>query len=321
MTRKTKTWLVIATSLIVLGSFIFVGVMSILKWDFSKLSTAKYEDNVTVITQSFEDVYIQTDTADVEFVPSQDGQITVACHEESKIKHSVTVEDGTLKIQRTDTRKWFEKIGISFGTTKIIVKIPGGLYGALKINLSTGDTQISNAFTFESVEISQSTGDAVCYAKVQDFIKVISSTGDIRLENLSASAIDLTVSTGEITLKNVACANDLNIKVSTGETVMTNVTCKNLISNGDTGDITLNNVIASNTFNLERDTGDVTFNRCDAGEICVQTSTGDVEGSLLSSKIFFVETDTGRKRVPQSMVGGRCEITTSTGDIEITIVQ
>ncbi len=46
---------------------------------------------------------------------------------------------------------------------------------------------------------------------------------------------------------------------------------------------------------------------------------GDVKGTLLSEKAFFAESDTGDIDVPKTNVGGRCEITTDTGDIQIQI--
>ena len=49
------------------------------------------------------------------------------------------------------------------------------------------------------------------------------------------------------------------------------------------------------------------------------TDTGEVKGTLRSEKIFFTESDTGKISVPKSVTGGRCEITTDTGDIEIEI--
>ena len=66
-------------------------------------------------------------------------------------------------------------------------------------------------------------------------------------------------------------------------------------------------------------TGDVNFNRSDALEIKVKVSTGDVTGNLLSPKIFYAETTTGKKDVPKTTVGGICEITTTTGDIIINM--
>jgi DUF4097 and DUF4098 domain-containing protein YvlB len=78
-------------------------------------------------------------------------------------------------------------------------------------------------------------------------------------------------------------------------------------------------VIASGAFVIKRTTGDVTFEGCDAAELLVATDTGDVEGTLLTEKIFFVETDTGRREYPKTTTGGKCEITTDTGDIKISI--
>ena len=51
----------------------------------------------------------------------------------------------------------------------------------------------------------------------------------------------------------------------------------------------------------------------------VTTDTGDVKGTLLSDKIFFAETKTGRKDVPKTTAGGKCEIKTDTGDIIISV--
>ena len=59
--------------------------------------------------------------------------------------------------------------------------------------------------------------------------------------------------------------------------------------------------------------------QCDAFEIVAKTSTGDVTGSFLSEKIFMAQTDTGRIDVPQTMTGGKCQITTNTGDIKVKI--
>ena len=107
------------------------------------------------------------------------------------------------------------------------------------------------------------------------------------------------------------------INVSTGKTNLTDIKCKSLISDGSTGDFSLKNVIATEKFSIERSTGDVKFDDCDANEIWIKTDTGDVTGKLLSEKIFITETSTGDVNVPKSTNGGKCEITTSTGDIYI----
>ena len=79
------------------------------------------------------------------------------------------------------------------------------------------------------------------------------------------------------------------------------------------------NLLAAERISIERDTGDILFDGCDANELFVKTSSGDVQGTFLSDKTFFVESNTGTMDVPKNTVGGKCEISTDTGDIKINI--
>ena len=87
-----------------------------------------------------------------------------------------------------------------------------------------------------------------------------------------------------------------------------------------TGNINVDTIVAGE-LNLTTDTGNVKLENSDATQISVETSTGDVTGTLLSEKIFITETSTGKVRVPKTTSGGKCEITTSTGDIKIDVIQ
>jgi len=280
MNKKTKTSLISATCLVVIGCIIFAGVMSVLKWDFSKLSTVKYETNSYEITDNFKDISIISNTTDITLIPSEDEAISVVCREESKVKHLVEVKDNTLNIKVEDTRKWYEHIGLSFEIPKITVSIPKGEYGDLSIK---------------------------------------NSTGGIAVNNLSANSLNITNTTGKISLKGIDCQGDISVTVSTGKSELENVKCNNLTSNGTTGNATLKDVIAKGKFNIERSTGDVSFTKCDASEILIKTSTGNVKGSLLSDKVFIAKSSTGKIDVPRSTSGGICEVSTSTGNINITV--
>lgn len=260
MRGKMTPGLIAAVSLILFGCILFVGVMTRLEWDFTALSTAQYETNRYDIRESFNSISILTDTADIALVPSADGKVSVVCYEQENVKHAVTVKDDTLVIEATDTRKWHEHIGIQFGTPTITVSVPQGDYGTICVK---------------------------------------TSTGDIRVQTVSADTVDLSVSTGDVTISDLRC--------------------KTILSGGSTGDMFLKNVIATETISIERNTGDVLFDSCDAAEILVKTDTGDVKGGLLSDKVFIAHTDTGRVDVPKTAAGGRCEITTDTGDIVIAI--
>lgn len=299
MRKSTKIWLIIATSLVVIGGIIFVGTMQKLKWDFTKLSTVKYETNEYVIQEDYRNLTIITDTSNVEIVMSEDTKTKVVCYEQKKLKHAVEIKNNTLEIEVDDTRKWYEYIGIDFESPKITVYMPQGQYDSLSVKLDTGNVKISKEFEFERIEVLGNTGDIKNCASASGEIRLKTSTGHIEVVNISAGTI--------------------HIGVSTGDVKVTDVACQDIISKGTTGNVSLKNVIAKEKISIERSTGDVIFEESDAQDILVKTNTGNVKGTLLSDKVYIVETNTGEIDVPKTTTGGVCEITTSTGDIKIRV--
>ena len=271
---------ILSVVFILVGSIIFAVAMSLSKWDFKKLSTVNYQTNEHFLTESFDSVEISTKTANINFVITEDSTAKVVCYEEKDLKHSVTVSGGVLSIKVEDNRNFLKFLRVDFNSPKITVYLPSKDYANLKVN---------------------------------------ASTANVLVENAKFSDIDISVSTGDVTVKNQALSGDLNVKVSTGETSVENVTCKNLFTDGSTGKVWLKNVIAEQKITVERSTGDIEFDGIDGCEIFIETSTGDVVGSVLSEKVFTVETSTGRYSAPNTTSGGICKITTSTGDAIVTI--
>jgi len=319
MAKKKTAWLITAAVLIVTGCMIFGGAMVSLGWDFTKLSTSEFETNTYEITEVFRNISVDTDTADLEFAPAEDGKCTVVCHEHPNAKHRVQITGDTLYIEVENTRKWYDHIGIHIGAPKITVYLPLAEYEALTVKEDTGKVTLPADFSFETADITSSTGAVSCRASVSGQMKIKASTGDITLEALSAKSIGLSVSTGRVIVKDVTCDGEMKIKVSTGKASVTNVRCRAFESTGSTGGLQLENVVASERMTLRRSTGNVKLTRCDAAELYIELDTGDVTGSLLTEKVFIVHSDTGRVDVPKSITGGRCEITTDTGDIRITV--
>ncbi len=319
--KKTKAWLLTAGALILLGILIFVGVLTVLKWDFSRLSTVKYETATHEVEEAVKSIVIRTNVAGIRILPAEDEACSVVCHEQKKVTHAVTAEDGTLTVSVTDTRKWYDYIGLHFGKPTVTVYLPAGEYTALTVVSKTGDVEIAKDFTFDSIDIAESTGDVTCLASAKGAVEIETTTGDILVESIQAEALSLSVSTGRITLRDVRCEGDAHVAVSTGEACVRDLTCQSFSSTGSTGKLSLVNVLAKNMLSAERSTGDVTLEACDAGELSIKTSTGNVRGTLLSDKVFLVSTDTGKKDVPATTAGGRCEIVTDTGDIKISLKQ
>lgn len=320
MSKDTKVWIIVAICLILIGYIIFCGVMNKLKWDFTKLSTNVFQINEYEINEDFVDINIITNTANIEFLPSENSNVLVVCNEQKNANHLVKIRDNILSIEVVDTRKWYEHIGINFNTPKITIYLPKSEYGELLINNSTGIINIPKNFKFRNMDISTSVGDIKNYSSVYENIKMNTNIGNILVEEATADMIELSTSTGEVEVINVNCQSDVKINVSTGKTNIIDTKFKNIISSGSTGNIYLKNVIASEKISIKRSTGDVHFEDCDANDIYVKTSTGNVKGNLLSDKVFLVRTHAGSIDVPKTVADGKCEINTSTGDIKITII-
>ena len=322
MSNAAKVWLIIAAGLVLIGLVVTLAAMVTQDFKMENFSTTKFERNIHDVTDAFKNISIDTSTADVIFAPSADGICRVECHEKKNINHIVSVSDGTLKIIENDTRKWYEHIEIfSFGKTAVTIYLPEKEYASLTVDCSTGDVKIPSDFAFDNIDVTASTGGVLCSASVYSKISIKLTTGNAQLDGGNIGEIDVTVGTGDIKIDTIACSGDIRTKVSTGQTTLKNVNCNNFYSVGSTGDLMLTNVVATGIFSIERDTGNVKFTDCDAAEIFIETTTGDVEGSMLSSKIFYATTDTGRVSIPHTTEGGKCEIKTDTGDIKIQIIE
>ncbi len=319
MKKTTLIWVIVASLFVVVGLLMFVSAMSVLDWDFKKLSTSEFQTNNFEINDDFVNIQIDTDTDDIVFLLSGDGTCKVVCEEYKHQLHSVEVIGETLVIKENDERKWYGHIGIFFGSSKITVYLPENEYSSLNIEESTGYINVPSDFMFENVDITASTGCIKINASASESMSIETDTGAVSVNDAKVGSLDVTVSTGTVELSSLACDGNLTVSVSTGITQIKDVTCKSFNTKGSTGDVSMTNVKAHEKFTITRSTGDVEFENCDASEVSIKTDTGDVEGSFSSEKIIYTKTDTGDVSVPKSSSGGVCEIETDTGDIEIRI--
>ena len=324
MKRATKLWLLAAAALVVLGMLAFICVMALNHWDYAALGSPvvnNLETKTVDIGEDFQNIDLRSDTSDISFLPSKDGKCRVEFYEPKNVRSSAAVQDGTLNIEVTDKGgSWLENISLfSVGSSSITVYLPKAQYAALTIEEHTGEIALPKDFSFERIGIAASTGDVTCLASASGSLQIGTDTGMICLEDVSAGALALSVTTGRVEARGVDCAGAMSLDVSTGKAFLTDVTCRSFSSGGSTGDITLENVVVGEKLSVERSTGDVQFERCDAGELLVQTSTGDVSGTLRTEKVFITQSDTGKIDVPETTSGGKCKITTDTGNIKISV--
>lgn len=317
MKRSTKTWLIIAAVLVLAGGAVFTSALAKSSWDFTSLSTVEYETNTYEIDDGFRNILITSDTEKISLVPSSDGKCRVTFVEKSKEQHTAAVEDGTLLIQKISSESQFTLF--SLDEPSITISLPKGEYGWLQILEHTGDIDIPGEYLFDSIDLSLSTGDISSSASSSGLLRIKTDTGDIRISDISAGELDLSVTTGKVEAQAVRCAGNMEVIVTTGKSRLTDISCGSFSSAGTTGDIILENTTVKEMLSITRTTGDVELLKCDAAELLIATGTGDVTGSLLSEKVFIAQTHTGRIDVPESITGGKCKITTDTGNIKISV--
>ena len=131
MSKALKIWLIVATALVLVGILIFGSVMTVFNWDFSKLSTSEFETNNHKIGENFNNISVNSDTASITFLPTDDGKCRVVCDEFEKEKHSVRIENGTLKVALNEDKEWYEHIGIYSNEMQITLYLPKADYQKL----------------------------------------------------------------------------------------------------------------------------------------------------------------------------------------------
>lgn len=282
-----------------IGLFVAFFGLLLLEFDFTKLDRMEYEERVYEFTEDFDSIHMDLDTADVRFVLAEDGVCRVECMESKKIGYTVEAKDGVLNVSVKDNRKWYDYIGMFNFSQPMTVYLPKAQYERLSVDVSTGDVEIPDGFSFGKLTLN-------------------GSTSDVSIGRVTVNSMDIETSTGEIALGGVRATN-MTLKASTGDISLTDVRVEDTLSvETSTGGVNLTDVI-SYRMSVECSTGDVELKRCDAALIRIETSTGDVEGTLRSGKNFTADSDTGDVDVPRDSDGGTCEIFTDTGDIRITI--
>ena len=272
---KTKNWLITALVLIIVGIAGFTGVMMKLNWNFTALSTTRYETDTTIVDTDYKNISVKTDAASVEFVLSSESK--VVCYESENQKHSVEVKDNTLFIELVDERKWYEHIGINFTSPKITVYLPKTEYGTVSVKTTTGSVTLGD-FSAEALDLSLSTGKvAVSNVTCKDGIKVKVSTGRTNITDTTCKTLTTSGDTGNVVLKNTVATEKISVTRSTGSVMLDACDANEISIKTDTGNIT-GTLLTDKVFIADTDTGRVSVPNTTSGGRCeLTTDTGNIK--------------------------------------------
>ncbi len=278
--KRTAIAIVIAVVVVSIGAALVFAGLSAIHFDFKKLDRTEYMTNTYDFEGPIRELEVEGRTADVALLPAEDGKCRVVCFENERNRYAVTADQGRLTIRPQGKGSGWNPFGFSFKSPKITVYLPAGAYDLLQAELGTGDMSAEKGLSFETVRIGMDTGDLSMSGVGAGALVVRGGTGDIRLSDMTPETADLSLSTGRMELTRVVCTGTLTCKSSTGDIRLTDV---------------------------------------DGADVYLTATTGDIEGTILTEKVFSAHANTGKVVVPAGTAGGRCEAETSTGDIRLSI--
>ena len=304
------------------GLLIGFVALAALDFNFFEMGTMEPVTNTHAVTDSFTNIRVWGGECDVRLVPSENGACTVLCRETDRITHTVTVKNGTLTIERTDDRKWYEHIGFTWsywGPIEVVISLPGGTYGTLDVRTASGEVEIPGDFSFDSARVDGTSGDVRFMAAVEGDLHLKTVSGDINAGGMRPETLTVTSTSGDITLDAIAVNAAFACKTVSGSQNISDLTCRSAAINTTSGDVTVSDLIASESLRMEAVSGSLTLTRCDAGALWLKTVSGNVTGTLRTEKVFVTHTTSGSVRVPGSTSGGPCEVKTVSGSIHLDV--
>lgn len=242
--KKTIIWIAITFCLLLVAIVVL----------YSLSITVKLETNEYEIKETFENIKIITDTADIDFVLSENLNTLIICEEHKNIKHSVNVKENTLLVEVNDNRKWYEHIGIS--TSKITIYLPKNEYDELITESDTGNIRIKS-INANKLDLSTDTGNLkIVNIKCKNLFST-SDTGNILLENVIAEEkFKIETDSGNVKFKD-SDASDIFVKTDTGNVTGNLLTDKVIFAESETGDIDVPKVMADKKCEIITETGDI----------------------------------------------------------------
>ena len=203
----------------IFATFLLVLVAGIVLYNLARpyeLETNEYE-----IKENFKDIKITTDTADIQFILSENPSSFIVCEEEKNANHSVTVKENTLRIEIVDDQKWYEDIGIKLRTPKITVYLGKSEYSNISLETDTGNILLDNIITTGKLAIKTDTGNVKFEACDASEVIIKTETGNVTGSFLTDKVVFAKSDTGKIDIPKVIADEKCEVITDTGNIKIT----------------------------------------------------------------------------------------------------
>lgn len=299
-----KTTIYISLACILLGICLFTVGMSLVGFDLRTLRPI-YNTETVYIEEAFDAVSVDAVEHDVRFVLTEDETCKLVYTKTDRLSLNATVENGTLRITRKDSRAWYERIGFFYGKFELTVYLPRTAYKVLFAKSTSGDVEVPLGFLAGKAELASTSGDVRFYGNAETLV-VKSISGDVKIRG-----------DGVQKSSNIH-ASTVSGNVSVEKTVGADFVCTSV-----SGDILLDAIRADGSLYAQTTSGDIVFAHAVAvANAECKTVSGDVRGTLAEAMRFTADTVSGSIHLPDSVSdGGTFRAKTTSGDISITLAE
>lgn len=303
---KSKKIMIIAVLCIAVGAGLFIAGFAELGFDFGRLGTEPDYEEKSYTSSSVRGLIVDEDNAPITITTSDDDSAHVTYSENERHYYEISeTGDGTLLIEKRNSMKWYDYIGVSFGRPALVIALPRDF---------SGDIEIDNGNGGISLDIPGAAN-----------VALRTSNGDVTVKNAVLSG-DLKADTnnGSVVLEALLASGRIECETNNGGVSMTNVNADSADASTDNGKISLDTVTAVKSIRLRNSNKDIVIDKVKFGtSLSCQCDNGSIIGTIVGTEADFTydcRTSNGECNLPESFGVGSKQITieTSNGDIDVS---
>lgn len=266
------------------------------------------------LSEDFENIRIESLVSSVQFQATDEGTCRVEFSGDSRLAHSVRIEDDTLVVVESA-----KKLPVNLKASRLTVYLSRPEYEDLEFTGDAAGIDVTLDFSFDDATLSADAGDIAVRGQVRGDLTATTDAGQIMLGRCTPETAKLKTDSGNILLHATAVSDALSLETDVGTVHISYTRCGSLEAKNNVGDITLDNVLCEETMDVSGNVGSITLVSCDAASMRFETDTGDITGTVLTPKVFTAKSNMGTVNVPDTTQGGECSLKTDMGRIDISI--
>ena len=270
------------------------------------------------ISERFENVRVETVSADVRFRVGGSDTCIVEYKGPSRMRCTAEVKNGTLTVAEKPARRWPFGLWGLFGTHRVEVTVflPERQYDELSIETASGDIEAPSGGVFRELSVSSTSGDQILDGVEADSLTAQSTSGNVSVQNSRLGSLDVSTTSGDQKAASTDIAGHAGFEAVSGNISVQNGSFGSLAVSTTSGDQDIASAAVDGHASFSAVSGNISLLASDAGSLEFSTTSGDVCTELLTPKEYITETTSGDVSVPVSAPGaGRCSVTTVSGDI------